>query len=195
MNNEKILKVEINLTKLPHIKIVVVLLNYYRKSIIKDQTKRQVIYNSIEIGRRFVEAKEVVEHGEWSNWLEKFVEYSQRTATNLMKIFNEYGADQITLLSNNSKWQTLADEKSEEVRKMFDDKIKAESDMRLTDKVLRQTQADFKALQRALQKEKDNSKKSIEKPKENITETKQQLSEAQVSGNNEEVERLQSGLC
>ena len=74
---------------------------------IKEQTKKMVIYNSIEIGRRLVEAKEIIEHGEWGIWVEKSVSYSQSTANNLMKIFNEYGSDQITLLNNNSKSQAL----------------------------------------------------------------------------------------
>lgn len=75
---------------------------------IKDQTRNIVLYNSIEIGRRLVEAKEIVGHGEWSNWLEKSVDYSQRTANNLMKIFNEYGSSQMSLLGDNLNSQTYA---------------------------------------------------------------------------------------
>lgn len=75
---------------------------------IKDQTRNIVLYNSIEIGRRLVEAKEIVGHGEWSNWLEKTVDYSQRTANNLMKIFKEYGSSQISLLGDNLNSQTYA---------------------------------------------------------------------------------------
>ncbi|GAB6169676.1 hypothetical protein JCM1393_21360 [Clostridium carnis] len=75
---------------------------------IKEQTRTIVLYNSIEIGRRLVEAKEIVGHGEWSSWLEKSVDYSQRTANNLMKIFNEYGSSQISLLGDNLNSQTYA---------------------------------------------------------------------------------------
>lgn len=75
---------------------------------IKDQTRNIVLYNSIEIGRKLVEAKEIVGHGEWANWLENSVDYSQRTANNLMKIFKEYGAAQITLLGDNLNSQTYA---------------------------------------------------------------------------------------
>ena len=32
---------------------------------IKDDTRRVVIYNCIEIGRRLCEAKELIPHGEW----------------------------------------------------------------------------------------------------------------------------------
>lgn len=75
---------------------------------IKEQTRKMVLYNSIEIGRRLVEAKEIVGHGEWGKWLKESVDYSQRTANNLMRIFQEYGADQITLLGDNSKSQAFA---------------------------------------------------------------------------------------
>jgi len=75
---------------------------------IKEQTRKMVLYNSIEIGRRLIEAKEIVGHGEWGKWLKESVDYSQRTDNNLMRIFEEYGAEQITLLGDNSKSQTFA---------------------------------------------------------------------------------------
>lgn len=74
---------------------------------IKEQTRKVVLYNSIEIGRKLVEAKELVPHGEWGNWLEEAVDYSKSTANNLMKIFEEYGSTQITLLDNNLKSQAF----------------------------------------------------------------------------------------
>jgi DNA repair exonuclease SbcCD ATPase subunit len=75
---------------------------------IKGQTRRMVLYNSIEIGRRLVEAKSLLDHGEWGTWLEESVNYSQRTAENLMRVFEEYGSDQITFLTDNSKSQAFA---------------------------------------------------------------------------------------
>lgn len=76
---------------------------------IKAQTRTILLCSSIEIGRRLVEAKEMIEHGEWTNWLEKSVDYSQRTAQNLMRIFEEYGSDQIVLFGDNTKSQAYAD--------------------------------------------------------------------------------------
>lgn len=75
---------------------------------IKNQTRKTLIYNSIEIGRRLVEAKQMINHGEWGKWLKESVDYSQRTANNLVKIFEEYGADQISLLDDNTKSQAFA---------------------------------------------------------------------------------------
>jgi len=62
-----------------------------------NQTRTMVLYNSIEIGRRLCEAKLCVPHGEWGTWLKISVDFSQSTANNMMRIFEEYGADQIAL--------------------------------------------------------------------------------------------------
>lgn len=74
---------------------------------IKEQTRRTLLYNSIEIGRKLVEAKALVSHGEWGKWLAESVDYSTSTANNLMRIFEEYGGDQITLLGDNLKSQAF----------------------------------------------------------------------------------------
>lgn len=74
---------------------------------IKNQTRNIVLFNSIEIGRRLVEAKGMMEHGNFGDWLKNSVDYSQSTANNLMKIYEEYGADQGALFGNNANSQTL----------------------------------------------------------------------------------------
>ncbi len=58
---------------------------------IKRETARICLAASVEIGRILVLAKEAVPHGEWGNWLEENVNYSQSTAGNLMKLYREYG--------------------------------------------------------------------------------------------------------
>ena len=58
---------------------------------IADQTRKMVLNSSIEIGKRLCEAKEMIPHGEWGNWLEHSVNFKQSTANNLMKIYTEYG--------------------------------------------------------------------------------------------------------
>ena len=70
---------------------------------IKEETKRIVLNNSIEIGRRLTEAKLLIPHGEWGVWLKENVDYSKTTANNLMNIFNEYGSMQMDLLGSNIK--------------------------------------------------------------------------------------------
>lgn len=58
---------------------------------IKEKTRDAVISGAIEIGKRLVEAKNMLPTGAWGAWLKTNVEYSERTAQNLMSIFNEYG--------------------------------------------------------------------------------------------------------
>ena len=60
----------------------------------------------IEIGRRLKEAKSMLGHGEWGNWLREKVNFSQSTANNYMKIFEEYGSEQISFFGE-AKSQTL----------------------------------------------------------------------------------------
>ena len=64
---------------------------------IKEYTKRQVLAASIEIGNRLCEAKALVNHGDWEEWLAQNVSYSQSTANNLMRISKEYGTDQMLI--------------------------------------------------------------------------------------------------
>lgn len=75
---------------------------------IKNQTRTMLLYNSIEIGRRLTEAKLCLPHGEWGKWLEESVDYSKSTANNLMRIFDEYGSDQLALFgATGAKSQAL----------------------------------------------------------------------------------------
>ena len=60
----------------------------------------------IEIGRRLVEAKGMLAHGEWGTWLSEKVNFSQSTANAYMQIFKEYGSDQISFFGE-AKSQTL----------------------------------------------------------------------------------------
>ena len=79
----------------------------YEINFIKKQTLENVLKASIDIGERLSAAKELVPHGQWSDWLKEKVDYSQSTANNFMRIFREYGDEQISL-SGKSKSQTFA---------------------------------------------------------------------------------------
>ena len=65
--------------------------------VLKDQSARIVLSYAIEVGRRLCEAKEMLPHGEWGSWLKQRAGFSQSTANNMMRLFEEYGADQLTL--------------------------------------------------------------------------------------------------
>lgn len=60
---------------------------------IKFQTQTMMLQASSEIGKRLIEVKEQLPHGEWGKWLKENVEYSQSTANNLMQIHVEYSSN------------------------------------------------------------------------------------------------------
>lgn len=70
------------------------------------QAQRMILGYAIEIGRRLTEAKEMLPHGQWGDWLKTEVEFSQSTAQNFMRIFAEYGDSQTSLFGD-AKSQTL----------------------------------------------------------------------------------------
>lgn len=53
--------------------------------------KQQAGMAILEIGKRLVEAKEQLSHGEWLPWLEKKVEFSERSAQQYIRLWREYG--------------------------------------------------------------------------------------------------------
>lgn len=59
--------------------------------------RNQSLACAIEIGRRLYEAKELVPHGEWGEWLKTELEFSQSSANKLMQLFNAYGSPQSAL--------------------------------------------------------------------------------------------------
>ncbi|MEG2252379.1 MAG: DUF3102 domain-containing protein [Clostridia bacterium] len=58
---------------------------------IKDQVKRSVLAGAVEIGKRLNEVRTIIPHGAWGDWLEKNVDYSERTAQNLLRVYETYG--------------------------------------------------------------------------------------------------------
>lgn len=71
------------------------------------QAKRLVLGHAIEIGRRLKEAKELVPFGEWGGYIRDQLNYSQSTAQNFMRIFEEYGAAQQSLFGPVAESQAL----------------------------------------------------------------------------------------
>lgn len=72
-----------------------------------QQGQRLILEYAIEIGRRLHEAKSMLPHGQWGRWLREEVEFSQSTANNFMRMFDEYGADQISIFGAEAKSQAI----------------------------------------------------------------------------------------
>lgn len=63
-----------------------------------DFYKSQFATNTIEIGKRLVEAKSQLAHGEWGKWLKEKIYFSDRTARRFMQVATEF-----------SNWTSLTD--------------------------------------------------------------------------------------
>lgn len=72
-----------------------------------NQARCITLWYGIEIGRRLTEAKELVEHGEWMAFLQEQTEFSRPTASRFMRLFKEYGAEQVSLFGAEAKCSTL----------------------------------------------------------------------------------------
>lgn len=73
----------------------------------KAQTQRALLEGAIEIGRRLTEAKSLVEHGQWGQYLKEKVDFSVSTANNMMRIFEEYGTGQTSMFGNSQSIMNL----------------------------------------------------------------------------------------
>lgn len=71
--------------------------------------RRVTMLCGIEIGRRLDEAKKLVAHGEWMNWLARETPFSDRHAQNYMKLFREYGAAQLGLFGPETNAKYISD--------------------------------------------------------------------------------------
>ena len=67
------------------------------------QAQKMLLGYAIEIGRRLCEAKAQLPHGRWGEWLANEVEFSQSTANNMMRIYEEYGDTQMGLFGGDSQ--------------------------------------------------------------------------------------------
>ena len=72
-----------------------------------QQAKTMTVWFGIEIGRRLTEAKEMLEHGQWLAYLKEQTEFSQPSASRLMRLYDEYGAKQTSLFGAELNYSTL----------------------------------------------------------------------------------------
>lgn len=66
------------------------------------QANQMALTYIIAIGQRLSDAKDMVEHGSWGKWCSERINYSQSTAENYIKLYKEYGAEQINLFNTPS---------------------------------------------------------------------------------------------
>ena len=71
------------------------------------QAQQMALGYAIEIGRRLVEVKAMLPHGQWGDYLRDRLGYKSSTANNFMRIFDAYGAEQQSLFGPVAKSQAL----------------------------------------------------------------------------------------
>lgn len=100
-NEEKNITAEVNETRLKALATEI--------NTIKHTTQRLMMQAAIDIGQRLVEVKAAVGHGNWGKWLLENVDYSERTAQNLIRLYEEYGRGQGSLFGEAGNPQLVAD--------------------------------------------------------------------------------------
>ena len=75
---------------------------------IKAQTLAMVQNATLEIGKRLIQAKGAVGHGNWSQWLKDNVDYSERTAQNYISIYERFGNGQQKLFGSSADPEQVA---------------------------------------------------------------------------------------
>lgn len=154
------------------------------------QAQGMILNYAIEIGRRLKEAKSLLEHGEWGEWLETEVDFSRSTANNFMKIFEEYGAKQVSLFGDANS-QTIgnlpythalkllavpAEEREEfveehhvedlssrELDRLIKDLALADGDMAVFKELFRRVQEDFGMMEDAIRRIEERNAEGAEK--------------------------------
>jgi len=161
---------------------------------IKGQTRDFVLHSSVEIGRRLIEAKELVPHGQWGEWLKENVDYSQSTANNLMSLYREYG-DKSQSLGNLSYTKALALLGVPDAER---EQFVAENDVdNLSAKELQQVIKDKQKLEERLKKaefQAEHERVSAQNLSRDLSRLQAEIEEAKLSGNDDEARDLQAEL-
>ena len=95
----------------------------------------------LDIGRRLIEAKEQLTHGEWLPWLNEQVEFSERTAQNFMRLAREWTNPQTLADLGISKALTMLALPAEEREEFAANHDVASMSARELEKVIRERDA------------------------------------------------------
>ena len=76
--------------------------------VLTNAFNRNINQNSIEIGQWLTQAKKLVNHGQWQNWLADNFQMTDRTARRYMKIARYFGVESILKTDNVVRFQPAA---------------------------------------------------------------------------------------
>lgn len=153
--------------------------------ILKDQTAQ----NIIEIGKRLIEVKENLHHGEFTEWLKERVDISHRTANNFMKVANTFSNSQSLANLGSTKLFLLAGLDEEDRQEVMQENNVEEISTRQLEQVVKEKkeikkqleaeQEYSQELQEAI-KEKEKQIRALQNEIENIQVPKKEIIEKEV---------------
>lgn len=133
--------------------------------------KQQTASGIIEIGRRLIEAKKQLGHGEWGKWLKEKVDFRQETARKFMKCAEEFSNSQALGNLGQTKIFALLDIPIENREEFINSTHEVNGEQKTVDEMT------TRELQKAI-KERDQYKKEIDKissQKDKVSEEKNKL--------------------
>lgn len=165
---------------------------------ISNQAAQMAYMSMVEIGKRLVEAKELVDHGEWGSYLKNEVKFSQRTANNFMQIYERSlsGANSQTFsnlgYSQIVKLLALPDEELEDFAESHDVKNMS---VRQLDQAIKERDDARKALADA-QSDADKAKAEARDAEQRLLDLQQRVADAKSSEDawQKEIDKLNAAL-
>lgn len=145
---------------------------------IKAQTLAVVQNATLEIGKRLIQAKGAVGHGNWSQWLKDNVDYSERTAQNIIAIYERFGNGQQKLFGASADPEQVA---------------KLNRSQMLALMSIKDEEQCFEFMEEHKEDLQDMSKRELEAAIKELNETKAQKDEAE-RGAAEKQEQLEKAL-
>lgn len=163
--------------------------------VIKQQTMQTVAAACFQIGKRLCEAKELVPAGEWLAYLQEQLDYKPTTAENLMRIYKEYGDEQVDLLSGKSPAELFGSLNQSQMVAMFslsmeDRKELLEDHPDLPEMSARDVQKLVKEKQ-AAEAERDRERKQREKMEKLVTDQAKRANKVEAALEKAKAEREQ----
>ena len=141
--------------------------------------RNQTGSNFIEMGKRFLIARDNLEHGEFLNWLENKVDFSQRTAYNLMKVAETFSNLQPVANLGMRKLLALAGlEEDDRQEVMTENNVE-----KMTTRELEQAAKEKKEIKRQLKAEQEYSEElqeAIKQKEEQIRNLQKEIENIQV---------------
>lgn len=126
--------------------------------------KNQTVQSVFEVGERLIRAKSIVPHGEWENWLNEKVDFSQERARQIMIVTKEYSNSKTSWNISFDKMFMLTSLKSEERETFIEDNPVED----MTTRELRQAIKEKKELEEKVKELEEREPEIVEKTIEKI---------------------------